>query len=162
MVPEVLTVLWVSSAQAQGTPQEGQPRGLRVVTGHVPEPQGRPQLSSQQKRPPAPPAHPAPPHTPGLSTCLPTPSGWAQKLRNIFLWHSPSLCHDSQLSRPPCVPRASPPPTPGLGGALGQPAGQPHGGVRIWVGGRSWGAFLSTCFWVMWGGLGVQFCFLGL
>ena len=26
MVPEVLTVLWVSSAQAQGTPQEGQPR----------------------------------------------------------------------------------------------------------------------------------------
>lgn len=121
-------------------------------------------LSSAPSRrgPPAPPAHPAPPHTLGLSTCPPTPSGWAQKLQNLFLWHSPSLCHDSQLSRPPCVPRASPPPTPGLEGAPGQPAGQPHGEVRIWMGGRSWGAFLSTCFWVTWGSLGVQFCFLGL
>lgn len=63
MVPEVLNVLWVSSAQTQGTPQQGQPRGLCVVTGHVPEPQGRPQLSSQQKRAPGPSCPPSPtPH----------------------------------------------------------------------------------------------------
>lgn len=131
----MLTVLWVSSAQTQDTPQHGQPRGLCGVTGHVPEPQGQPQHSSQQKRAPGPSCQPSPTLHPRPLDLPAHPILLGPETPKPFLVEQPlslALTSSSAASL----------------GPQGITSPQPQGGVRLWMAGRSWGAFLSTCFWV--------------